>query len=70
MTGNQVTGKKGRFADEIGVAPKRKGSGFWDASCLKMQSLGLGALRVYGLGLTQTNHAPLTKPQSGQRDTQ
>ena len=55
------TGKNGRFADEIGVAPKRKGYGFWDASCLKMQSLVLGVLRVYGLGLTQTNHAPFTK---------
>jgi len=59
--GNQETRKKGKFAGEIGVAPERKGSGFWDASCFKMQSLGMGVLRVYGLGLTQTNHAPLHK---------
>lgn len=30
---NKETGKKGRFPDEIAVAPKRKGSDFCGGSC-------------------------------------
>lgn len=41
-----MSGKKERFADEIGVVLERKGSGFWDASCLKVSALGLEARRV------------------------
>lgn len=43
---NQMSGKKERFADEIGVVLERKGSGFWDASCLKVSAPGLEARRV------------------------
>lgn len=48
--------KKERFADEIGDILERKGSGFWDASCLKVSSLGLEVLRVQWVG-DDTNQA-------------
>lgn len=51
-----VARKKERFADEIGDILERKGSGFWDASCLKVSSLGLEVLRVQWVG-DDTNQA-------------
>lgn len=47
---NEVAGNE-RFADEIGVVLERKGSGFWDTSCLKVSSVALEALRVQWLGI-------------------
>lgn len=47
---NQVARKKERFADEIGVVLEREGSGFWDASGSKVNSLSLEVLRVQWLG--------------------
>lgn len=41
-----MAGKKERCADDIGVVLERKGSGFWDANCLKVNPLGLEVLRV------------------------
>lgn len=63
--------RQGRFADEDDVGPKRKVSWFWHASCLEMQPLGLGALRVSGLGLTQGNYTmqpPTKTPVWGEGD--
>lgn len=64
-----MSGKRESIADEIGVVLERKGSGFRDAGCSKVSSLGLEALRVQWLGTRPTRHL-LPTPQSGERDTQ